>query len=351
MTQLFGAPWAEILKATPLGTVMGANSSEGSSVVLLGIFLIPALIFIVVRSWRERPRIAWTSLLLLALLLVFLLYVLVPGWDAIASILQIDRIHPVRLRFVFTVLFLLVPVLLIREWDRHPPRLRTQLMIAAACALVATATYFWVWTVIRRESPDVLQYTPHWKYFAALIIVGVFAICVRRFAPLGVALVVVATLMLSWGVNPLYRGANDLSTTATGRAVDTVEEQSPGAWLAVGDPEAMAILMQTVDESYSGVQNYPPKELWDDVDPTGRYEENWNRLAHIHWVAGPGEPRASNPSPDIVELTFDSCSAFAQEHVAHVLTDQVLDQDCLELEQTIPQGRYTMNIYSVVPSP
>ena len=91
--------------------------------------------------------------------------------------------------------------------------------------------------------------------------------------------------------------------------------------------------------------------MWSLIDPDHRYEYEWNRLAGVSWTAGEGDPVVSNPYPDQISVTFDACSSFAQEHVAHVLSDstQVLDSACLVPQQQIEVPAGDLTIWSVVP--
>ncbi|MFB9666351.1 hypothetical protein ACFFOW_16840 [Curtobacterium albidum] len=99
--------------------------------------------------------------------------------------------------------------------------------------------------------------------------------------------------------------------------------------------------------AFNGVQTYPPEEMWREIDPTGRYEDAWNRLANVNWTPGTGEPVVSNPYRDQVSVTFDACSSFAQRHVQYVLTDSPLSSSCLTQLGDYRQGGLDMHIYRV----
>lgn len=118
-----------------------------------------------------------------------------------------------------------------------------------------------------------------------------------------------------------------------------------------GRYEDQALLVQTGVGSYTGVQNYPSMTMWNQIDPKGTYEEMWNRLAHVQWTPGKGEPTVTNPSPDVVIVTFDPCSEFAQQHVDYVLASfRMADAKCVTQIEQVKQGTLMMYIYDVVPS-
>lgn len=109
----------------------------------------------------------------------------------------------------------------------------------------------------------------------------------------------------------------------------------------------MAVLFESGVRAFNGVQTYPARKTWKMIDPAKRYEQQWNRLAHVHWVPGTGEPVVSNSSPDAINVTFDSCSDFAQSHVRYVLSEFPVQQSCLLRLVKTTQGPTSMWIYRV----
>ena len=61
----------------------------------------------------------------------------------------------------------------------------------------------------------------------------------------------------------------------------------------------------------------------------------------------------TNPFADQISVTFDSCSAFAQEHVTYVLSDETQPPDdaCLREVQTFDLNQTELTIWEVVPTP
>jgi hypothetical protein len=44
----------------------------------------------------------------------------------------------------------------------------------------------------------------------------------------------------------------------------------------------MAVLFESGVRAFNGVQTYPARKTWKMIDPAKRYEQQWNRLAHVH---------------------------------------------------------------------
>jgi hypothetical protein len=182
-----------------------------------------------------------------------------------------------------------------------------------------------------------------------LVLLALIAV-VRRYALVGVSLLAVASVIVGAGVNPLYRGVFELTDTQAGREVTAIERADPDAtWVGVGGYVTTAMLLESGVEGYNGVQTYPPREMWREIDPDGGDEGIWNRLANVFWAPGVGEPVVTNPVRDQIQVTFDGCSTFADEHVDYVLSDQALDDTCLRSVDTVVQGAQALWIYEVEP--
>ncbi len=347
LTGIAGAPWEQALKSQS-SSILGGNASEGSSVILLALFLLPGLVWILVRSFRKGVRVDWLVLCSLAVLVLFAAYLFVPGWEPLAHLLQLDRIAPERFRIAFVVLLPLYAVLVIDHIDRNPTTRNWR--PALLSGLFTTAVMLILYFVIKANDPDVLGMAPTWKITVPLIVAATVFFFFRRTAVLAAAILLIVAVTITINVNPVYRGIYDLSTTAIGTAVEEQDATDDGDWVGIGSYETRAILTQTAVGSFSGVQNYPSDTMWQEIDPTGKYEEYWNRLAHLDWVVGTGEPRVSLPSADVVRITFDPCSAFAQKYVRYVLIDASdLQSTCVSKLDEITQGNQLMRIYEVVP--
>ena len=345
---LGGAPWSSALRLNSSTTLLGGNSSEASSVFLLGLFLIGGLIVLTVARFRQTRSIDPVCIAYFACVVLLLAYLFIPGWNSVAHVLQLDKVPPDRVRIAFVVLLPLSIALAIENSRDVSKRLGWLAGgISGALALAGSAV---IAVRLHQLDPATLAIARNWPAVVGLMVVACVLVFTRRFAGLGVLLLVVATLLTSWNVNPLYRGVYDLTATATGAAVQKADTGDPGEWVGLGSYETMAILVESGVSSFSGVQTYPSARMWKEIDPTSRFDDEWNRLGHIQWSTGLGDPVVANPSPDVIAVTFDACSTFAQKHVSWVLSDeQDSSSACLQRTSRIAQGALKMSIYRVVP--
>ncbi|MGV8911285.1 MAG: DUF7657 domain-containing protein [Rhodoglobus sp.] len=347
MTWFGGAVWGQTFRMADGVTALGPNPSESSTVILLALFLIPTLVYLLVRQWKTKHQINWHIVSILAVDALFLAYLFIPGWDAVAHILFLDRMPLQRVWLGFVVLLPLTVAVVLKSIDESKRQLPLWLVAATVIpVLIFHALLLWRIVLV---SPEVLWISPLWP----IALAGLLAACVfflrRGRAIWGALSMLVISLVIAGNVNPIYVGAFDLRETETGQTIMELDESREGTWLGVGSQETMALLMETGVEAYNGVQIYPPEELWNEVDPDGDDEQSWNRLGHIQWQLGKGEPKLTSPQVDVVRGTFDACSKFAQENVDYFLTDQsVPDESCLRLVRVVKEANLNFQIFDIV---
>lgn len=342
-----GAPWNASLKVNTAASVLGPNASEASSVILVSLFLLPALMGFVILQYRKTRTVDWVLLLSLGFFLLVVAYLVVPGWDGLAHVLQLDRVPAKRFKIVFVVLLPVFSALVIDKVDRLP--FRSVAVPGALSGVTALVVLVLTWLTIKRLDPAVLVEAATWKIVVAAILAATLLLFVRRAIPAAAVMLLIASFLIGWNVNPLYRGAFDLGDTRTGKEVASVEDAKKGEWVAVGSSEAAAILVQSGVQAFSGVQNYPSRAMWKEIDPSSRYEKVWNRLAHIQWTFGSGKPIVKLIQEDLIEVNLDPCSAFAQHNLDYVLADVAAPAtSCLAEQSTTQQGRQTMVVYRIV---
>lgn len=339
-----GAPFSRALEENTTAG-LGANSSEASTFFLAGLFAFGTLLWLLVAQWRRERLLDPVAVGVVGIALLFGAFAFVPGWDGLAGLLQLDRVKMDRLRIGIGLLSFLVPVVIARLAEGRERRPSPAWALLAGA--LAAATVLVVHASLRAGNPGTLALAVDWKWLAAGTVLAAVLFALPR---VFLGSVVLAAVVIPVGsvVNPVYRGVYDLNETAVGEAVNEVQDDDPGRWVGVGTRYVADFLLEAGVQGYNGVQTSPPEEMWQQLDPGGRYEDRWNRLANVSWTPGTGEPTISNPASDQIQLTFDSCSTFAAEHVEHVLSDAPLDQPCLEERDaiTVADGG-TFLIYSV----
>ncbi|SFR86423.1 hypothetical protein SAMN05428970_3302 [Agromyces sp. CF514] len=348
LAQTVSSSFALALKS---GGWLGLNSSEASTFLLAGAFLIPVVVWLVIRRVRARGPVPWAMVGASAVILLLIAFLYVPGWDAVAHLLFLDRTLPPRLRAGMGLASIIIVVLLLAELSE---RMRPgRVLVGAVAGLFLASQIAIAIAVLIGGGPDTLATARYWWILAPLSALALYLLG-RAHGTAGVALLLVVGFITSATVNPVYRGVLDLRETDASAAIRAYDAEVPGArWVGVGEGITTAMLLESGVQGFNGFQGAPSRDLWSEVDPSGQYEFNWNRLAGVSWKPGEGEPVVANPYPDQILSTFDACSAFAQESVDFVLSDESvwLRSDCLTKEQTFTGGKAdSLTIWRVVPT-
>lgn len=330
---------------------LGLNSSESSTFFLIGAFMAPIVGWIAFGTARARQPLPWMLIALVAVLVIFVAFSYLPGWNAIAHFLFLDRTSDSRIRIGLGLASFAILGLILSQLERD--RLYLPLWLATATAAVFLISQAGVaaavWLV---EGRDRLWHdAPFWWLYALASAAAIFWFARRRFTLGALAFVLVGVLGTA-AVNPVYVGVFDLRKTPVAQAVMELDRSQKGTWVGVGDVETSAILLESGARAFNGVQGAPSATMWRDIDPASLYRYRWNRLAGIRWVPGQGEPQVSNPAPDQILVTFDACSTFAQEHVEYVLSgNPKLGTSCLDSVDSFVVPKQILTIYRVISAP
>ncbi|WP_144763676.1 hypothetical protein [Curtobacterium sp. 9128] len=370
---LFSAPFQRSLQYGAVGG-LSVNQSEAAAPIMIVVFLVPALLWVLWAGLRRRRAVDWPVLATVVVLGVLFAFLLVPHWDALARLLLLDRSTDARLRLAFDLLGVVAVTLVAARLDAGVgarataavttdadvdpevatgrtvlrPGSRVPWGTAGYGPVLVLVTAGFVYIGLRIGGSNVLGASHAWRIVVVLLALGVLLVA-RRFVAPGALLLLVAAVVVGGGVNPLYRGVFDLSTqTTAGKAVSRIVDRQPDArWVGIGGYVPTAMLLETGAHSYNGVQTYPPEEMWHEIDPSGKSEEIWNRLANVNWVDGEGAPELSLPVRDQIRVSFDGCSRFAQQNVQYVLSDQPVTDDCVSEVREVTQGQESLWIYRV----
>jgi hypothetical protein len=343
-----GSSFTQTLNAQRPG-LLGANSSEASTFFYIGIFLLPVVVWIVIRQARAKRMLPWVLIGLSAVVVLLLAYLYVPGWDAIARLLLLDKTTQNRVRLGMGLASLGLLAYVLRYLDEH--RVRAGFWLAAASAGLFALSQAAIGYVAIRHLPGMLEAVQLWWLWALLSAAAIY-FAARRNPRLAATAFLIVTVAGSGLANPIYRGVFDLRDTDVSRTIMELDKQAPTTWVGVGGGLTTAVLLESGVRALNGFQGAPSHAMWDPIDPTGQYTFQWNRLAGVSWTAGPGEPTISNPAEDQIRVSFDACSAFAQAHIGHVLSDdQRLDTTCLREVQHFNLPNSNEAIYEVIPHP
>lgn len=120
-----------------------------------------------------------------------------------------------------------------------------------------------------------------------LIIAYLFFFCLRykaKFGKIFLSIGIIITMFLAgFRVNPILKGTDIIYDTELIKSIQKIQAEESGKWITsnIGFPVANYVLMAGVPVINS-TNTYPNMERWRLLDKEGKYEDLYNRYAHIN---------------------------------------------------------------------
>lgn len=346
---ILSAPASAISLATD-GAPFGPNFSESSSFVLIGFVLLLPLIYWQIKYREKLKRFSAFLIALLGMWVVISVFLFVPGWDNLAHILFLDRVTVARYRFSLGMINFLFLILFLRNLVELQKTTNKVIPNSLFWGTLSFGTLLFIFPEIWFVRTMGIGHLFNWTlWLPALLLFAALFLMLKLRPKVSIIIFTAASLLLMSQINPIYKGVFDLRETKLSQEILDLSKNSNPVWLGL-DLQTLvpsAVLVESGVTALNGFQGVPPKETWNIVDPNGDFVENWNRLGRISWVPGQGEPVISNPAADVISVSFDSCSKFAQSTVTYVMSDGVINQPCLELLKVNDEYPQRFFIYRV----
>lgn len=328
-------------------TTIDVNQSEASSPLLAGILAVPVIVWLLAANIRRRERVNPVLLLLLGVLTLFLVVLFVPHLELVSGLTLLNRVPANRLLLGMGMLsdLLLVGLSWQLSTTRFAPRLLPLgaflgpfLLLCAVTFHLHTHRGLFVGSLVIAVS------------FAAAIGLAVALWSVHRPAP-GAALLLVVSLIVAGGVNPLSVGVSTTNNLPVAQAVEQINSADPGGWIMQANRVSIGMLSEELVHSYSVIYNYPQLNLWRELDPTGAHSHSYNRYGFARFELHRGPTRVHELFLDEFAITIDGCAPFVQRNVKHIVADRLIHTGCVRPRRTVLNGKILYYIYDVTTKP
>ncbi len=140
-------------------------------------------------------------------------------------------------------------------------------------------------------------------------------------------------------VNPVQKGADVILDSNLVNEIKGIREDNPDArWIVMSkDFQVENIPIMAGAKTINSTNTYPNLELWRSLDKDGKYEEIYNRFAHIHIDIKPGDTEfiLNNPDDFTVKVNREGLSTL---NASYILCDKEMEVD--GYKQVYADGRY-----------
>lgn len=187
-----------------------------------------------------------------------------------------------------------------------------------------------------------------------LIIIGIIIfisclIILKRKYNLLIILSLILVFLSSMFINPLRVGTDIISDNDTFENLKNIDEEDSGIWMLeeINHPIVKNIFPMYGLKTINSVNIYPNIELWKRIDEDGKYEDIYNRYAHIKMVIDSRIDNAEfilqRPDSFTVKITEDDLKSLGIKYIVR----NVYEKDLVLNNGIIVNEIYKDNLYKV----
>lgn len=230
------------------------------------------------------------------------------------------------------------------ECDAAPDERRHKGVICICIAACSAA----VSSVLANE----LLYSEYFTFRVGIICAAVLlvcAVCIMSGSKAGYILLCAACIFMGATVNPIRTGLEDIRTEPLGKAIEqTAADDRTSKWIVVSDIWVMGNYpIMFGAKTINCTNTYMNTELWDKLDPEKKYEDIYNRYAHMLVEISDGPAmEVTLLYPDQIRLRIGA-DRLPELGVGYVISDKDLSRIAgagvtFEPVFTQDSGRYTI---------
>ena len=285
----------------------------------------------------------WYILAILIVLTIFLLWLACKWPSALAKISFLYTSPTKRTALIFEFGCVIVTAILAKKiFDRKEKLINNKVALAISI-LITILTYFVAKNGLYANTFSTFKYV--------VLLIAIFAINYTFLSSNKKAfayVIVIISLFVGGYVNPISRGTSVITDTEIAQtAVKIANEDKEGIWIGESQVNAQYLVANGL-KVLNGINEYPNYDWIEKLDPEHKYEEVWNRYAHIAIILDK-ETSFDLLSTDIyfLHLTYDNLK---QLNIKYLYTNVKADEtkkDNFKLETLYENDLTGQYIYEI----
>lgn len=300
ITKILGAPYDLKYSEVVTGSVNYANQSENSSTFYLAV---PMILLLGTRVCiRENARVRHTIYVLVLWFTCLMSWMLLSLPARFGQLTMLSRVPPSRLKpaIAFTAMVLAA---LILQYRLHKNTRGRRVLAWSVFAFIT----LWIGT---RVVVNDLPISPRDVWLLGGLFLIPLAVSMTRLTVLGLWLLTVVSLITAARINPINNSIDPIIKNPLARVINQLDPDRTATWMTFsGVPQIRGVIVAAGVNSIASVSPYPDMDFWLKLDPTRKYEDYWNRYAHIYMVSNIGPTTMKLAHQDSVEVTLDPCAS------------------------------------------
>lgn len=255
-----------------------------------------ALVLLVVYVFKEKKKDILVTMSLISVLILNAYYLFAaPEWLAKISLLSRSWYGRIYQVFGLLNIFILFRILSTMEYKfKNRVAIIISIIISTICTVIANHYYQ---TIITIPIAVVLIIVFTFVFYTVLMF--------NQKKKMFMATIIVFMLVIGSLVNPVRSGINLVEDIPLLNAIEDVNKKEEGMWalIEIGLPE-INLPMIVGAQTLNSTSVYPNLELWNKIDEDKKYEDIYNRYAHIFitLVDNEQETEFELLAPDVIRI-------------------------------------------------
>ena len=262
------------------------NNCEISQFYGLFVWSLVLWIFWIHKKKKSEAMYLITALVICAICFLYFMYG--PRLDLLYKVTLLSFTYPRRVYTAFGYCTLLVLFMIISE-TKKVDTISSEMAKKLSGSIVAIVI---VLMLFNETLMSYFEVSPIVACFSILLVeiwgfIGYTILTAKR-RDMGMILYVILTVMSTICVNPINRGLEDFTESTLIQAVCEIEESNEDEmrWMVDGNTTIANIISACGVKRTTGTYIYPDYPMMQIIDPDCKYENEWNRYAHINMELG-----------------------------------------------------------------
>ena len=302
------------------------------------IYPLMGLIIVIIANLKDvklnniKEKVKGNGLLisLIALFIFYFLWTFV-GFNKIFAQITFMYFSPAKRTWIVAgIVATLICIILLKQTSQKKNKIFTKLQASAISLIVLIGTYILIrnseyrqfFSFIKLEVLAIVMFSMTYFYIRSNKKAFCYVMCI-------------VAIIAGIGVNPIARGTKVLYETDISKEINKINEEDKDAlWIGKENWNAQYLLANGV-KVLNGVHTYPNFDWLKVVDPEGKYNEVYNRYAHIFLILGDKtEFEIQTPDSYVATITYQNLKDLGVKYyfTSKKETTQIEKQFNLELK-------------------
>jgi hypothetical protein len=267
------------------GSASFGNQSEASNFFMVSFFMLPIYFFVIVKKIFKREKIDFLFFFIF-LYYIFSLYYVFFGFPSFFAKITLLYLVPSKRMLIglgianyLLALFYLYRIKINKNFDYT--------ILSFITGMFAFFSNLYIGYYLKQNFPVFIQ--SDLKIFLISSIAGLLVFFLSmQYQKLFLSLLIFFSIISTYRVNPLYKGLDPLINTEFAKKIREIKQKEGDKVFVYYGPIILENYFAANGvRQLGGVHYYPHQKFAKIFDPEGKYENVWNRYAHIIFVNNP----------------------------------------------------------------